>query len=250
LFAIFSTKNSALLVLLPLHLAQIDFRWKNIIKNNLKHVIEVSVILIVFFSAKLVFHTMSSHHFALGSGRYPLKEYLIQVYQDFAVWIFGRSFMHLMTDHGIGLYLNILGFLGLIFVFVRSKLDTRIKFYLFILYTLILHLIVFLTTPIGEPFNERFLFWFNFVFIFMMITNLQNRYVRILISLVIVMNIMHMAYSRYKIYHSKEVVLKLKYELDPRTFETTEAHPPSLYYDEKTSKTTIISPAFPWYVNK
>ncbi len=250
LFEIFSTKNSALLVLLPLHLSQIEFKWKNIIRINLKHVISLFGILVIFLASKLIFHTMSSHHFALGSGRYPLKEYLIQVYQDFAVWIFGRSFMHLMTDHGIGLYLNIFSFIALIFVFFQSKFESRGKFYLFLLYTLVLHLIVFLTTPLGEPFNERFLFWFNFVFIFIMLTSLQNSYVRILFSLVIFMNIMHITYSRYKIYHTKEVVLKLKYELDPRTFKTTVAHPPSIYYDEKTSKTIIISPAFPWYVNK
>ncbi len=71
-----------------------------------------------------------------------------------------------------------------------------------------------------------------------------------LLSLVIFMNIMNITYDRYKIYNSKEVVLKLKYTLDSRTFFTDKPHPPSLFYDKETSKTLINSPAYPWYVDK
>ena len=86
--------------------------------------------------------------------------------------------------------------------------------------------------------------------VFMILCGLKNRYIAILFSLIITMNILNLAYNRYKIYSSEEVVLKLKYELDPTTFTTDKPHPPSLFYDEVNNRTIIVSPAFPWYVNE
>jgi len=64
------------------------------------------------------------------------------------------------------------------------------------------------------------------------------------------MNLTNIAYSRFKIHNSNDVVLKLEYTLDSRIFVTNEVHYPALFYDEKNSNIIIISPAYPWNIDK
>jgi len=72
IFSIFSTKNSALLIIVPIHLSQIVFRRKNLLLNNLNHLVSLFVILLIFATTKIIFGTTESHTFALGKGTYPL----------------------------------------------------------------------------------------------------------------------------------------------------------------------------------
>ncbi|MEI6047774.1 MAG: hypothetical protein WCS03_02660 [Bacteroidota bacterium] len=253
LIAIFLTKNSAILLIIPIHLSLVDFKKKNWFLYYLKHFIFFVSLVLIFLIVKIFLKSTDSHQFILGGGLYSLKEYLIQIYRDISVGIFGRSFMHIISDYGLGLYFNILSISLLAFVYITSKVKIRNRLYLFLVYALVIHLFVFCNMYIDGELNGRFLFWFNLVFIFFIISELNRKYIRIIFLLIVIMNFSNIAYSRYKTikpYDLKDVIIKLNYSLDSGTFYTEEARYPSLIYDKNSQKYIILSPAYPSWIEK
>lgn len=250
LAAILLTKNSAIFLIIPLHLCFIDFKKGNKFSYYLKHFIYLIIVVMIFIIMKILLKSTDSHEFVFGGGLYSFKTYLAQIYRDISVWIFGISFMRMIYGYGLGLYLNLLSSLILVFILAKSSIKSRNKFYLFLVYAVSVHLFVFCNVWIDSELNGRFLFWFKFIFIFMIIYEWNKKYMKILYIFIIVMNLTNIVYSRFKTYNSNDVVLKLEYALDSRIFVTKEVHYPSLFYDEKNSNIIIISPAYPWYIDK
>jgi len=249
LAAIFLTKNSALLIIIPIHLSLIEFKKENWFRYYFKNAVILGTIVVTFLIIKILLGSVDSHPFVFGGGLYPIKTYLIQILRDMSVWIFGRSVMHFLSDSGYGIYFNLISILIIIFIFVKSEINSKSKYLLFLLYATLIHLFVFSNVAIDSELDGRFLFWFNFVFIFVLISEThKQKFFKVLFAFIVVINCANITYSRYKTfkpYNLKDVVMKFNYNLDSKPFFTDKIRYPSLIYDNKTLKYIIQSPAYP-----
>ena len=205
------TKNSSILIIIPLIFYYSFEKINNLKQIDLKRISLYSIILISSFTISKLFSTSDyqSHPFKWGSGNYHYYDYLIQIISDYNG--FFRPILFLKYPAIFPLIFGILIFALLMYILAREK---NIVLILSIFFGILIHIFIFSNVWIENGIRSRFLFWLQLITLgyFLKYIFFTNRTVffKSILFLFIGFTLLDYSYRRYvlfKDYKKNDIIL-------------------------------------------
>lgn len=154
------TKNSSILIIIPLIFYYSFEKINNLKQIDLKRISLYSIILIFSFTISKLFSTSDyqSHPFKWGSGNYHYYDYIVQIISDYND--FFRPILFFKYPAIFPLIFGICIFTLLMYILVREK---NIILILSIFFGILIHIFIFSNVWIENEIRGRFLFWLQLI---------------------------------------------------------------------------------------
>lgn len=194
----------------------------------------------------------SVHHFILGSGKYSVLEYIIQIVNDIGYFLMGAPLAFQLGNTFLFLATTIL----LLFSFFKHfKLEFEFKHILFLAFAILIHIVFLANVWVDDSLQGRYMFWFYpIVLIFSTIRSkgikYSTIYFRIIFSLLFVSDVYFLLKKHNtQNYGSRDIsILRPGFYFPSESISSEQESLPQIF--KSHDSTFLISPCYKWNLKK
>jgi hypothetical protein len=198
-----STRYASILIIFSFYTTQLYYiiRTPNSINNKLRKVVQtfwIPAISFLFFVLlrKMISNGGPQHHFIVGSGKYKVWEYLIQLIKDIGTTVLGQASSFQLEQRGL---LFLVSCLVIIAIRKFVKITTDTFTFNFMLLSILVTIIFLSNVWVYDAMNGRYLVWLWITLLYRSKIEIRSKdaYTKIFFIGIILIQLINLNYFNY-----------------------------------------------------